>query len=206
MDNGKIVNSGVGLINGRLTWGEMEQFTWQEIGRMTSSSKTPKNEKGNPKCVMCFRDALWYRSAAKTIGERIKYEIDNDISIPIDQSINGYPMPVSMELPKFVMLSFSCELFIKSMLYTKTNKVEGHDLDELIAKLDCGDMESIKKNMDHPESFDSDLKEFNKPFVEFRYSFEKASCAIDTVFINSLSDVLYLVSAERINTYLLGDA
>lgn len=204
MKDNLIVSAGIGVINGRITHGELENYTWGEIRRMTSSMKSKENSTGNPKCVMCYRDALWYKEAASVIKNNIDDNIRSNVSIKINRSIDGYPMPISLDMPSFVMLSFSCELFLKSIIYCvddPKNECE-HHLRKLLKKLDDETILEIKGKTGETDSFDKDIAEYGKPFVDYRYAFEKQSEIIDTSFIEALSDSLKAVAADRINEFI----
>lgn len=88
-------------------------------------------------------------------------------------------------------MAFSCELFLKSILFK--NQIDcrnEHDLYELYKLLPDIDKENIKKkhlcgNIKR-ESFDINLKELGKAFIVLRYSYERKRIAYNLQFLLEL--------------------
>lgn len=91
--------------------------------------------------------------------------------------------------------SFSCELFLKSILYNNLICCRNeHDLLKLYNKLPENSKNYIKEH--HPksnlnidleiDSFENNLKEIGKSYDVFRYSYEKEGYACNSLFLIEL--------------------
>ena len=200
MEIDSISTAGVGLINKRITWGELEEFTWGEFEKMQNSTASSDNPGGNPKCIICFRDGLMYKKAAAEIASKVDRDVESNTSIEIDRSIDGYPMPINLMIPAFVMLSFSCELFAKSIVYAKNDSasIKTHDLTKLIGSIDGEIIDKIRKEAESCGAKWSELDNFKDPFLKYRYVFEIPAETIDTSFIKSLSHSLETIARDEI--------
>lgn len=188
MEESEIATGGMGLFKST-TWGELKGYTWGDLKKMTSSASH-----GAPLCILCFREALRYMKSSDILFEK---SVESELEI--DKSIEEYPLSVNVEIPGFVMLVLSCELFIKSMLHLNGTKAKGHRLDRLFNELDDESKSEITEIMGDEAAFASNLEKFSRSFVDVRYSYENDAEIIDTEFAKSFSYALKDVAAKRIN-------
>lgn len=110
----------------------------------------------------------------------------------------------TLVVPIIVNASFSCELFLKSML---PDGAQGHELDKLFSSLNQDCQNEIMtytgvimklSNPDYmPEQFWRDLRSSSNNFVEWRYFHEGNSQKANLQFITTFLDVLTQVASRR---------
>lgn len=93
-----------------------------------------------------------------------------------------------------VLAAFSCELHLKSIMYsTGEKKVSGHSLEELFNKLPTNIRDEILNEIERndPENyFMSGLKENSDVFASVRYLFERTRTSFNPWFLLSFSQLL----------------
>ena len=93
----------------------------------------------------------------------------------------------------FCNLSFSCELYIKTLLLTEQKNIRGHKLNSLFCKLSQSKKDEFfsffKDEMD-AEKFYLQLNEVSSAFEVIRYIYEYKEMVINALFIFQLAGCL----------------
>lgn len=100
--------------------------------------------------------------------------------------------------PISMLLSFTCELFLKFLIIVKTyerNKCYGHNLNELYSKLDKTYKDKIKENT-KDQDFNLRLIQHSEAFECIRYLHEKDITQVNWVFLLNFARVLKTVCTE----------
>lgn len=104
-------------------------------------------------------------------------------------------------VPAFVLMSFSCELFLKALAIKNGNTVKNvhelNDLFEIISDQDktnisnavINDIAKITKNKYSCSDFNNDIDNISNTFKEWRYYYENSK-SLNILFLKSLFNVL----------------
>lgn len=108
-------------------------------------------------------------------------------------------------IPAIVLKTFSCELYMKSLL-TISNIKRIHKLDELFMCLSKEDKDNIQeiiicilsKNKSYEiDDFNKDLRKVSNAFVEWRYFYEDSKIEINLEFLNALFGTLRIYVRQK---------
>ncbi len=127
-------------------------------------------------------EVLWQNFKEKNKPNLFKFSSTKDESI----------------LPFIVMLAFTIELGLKTLYFQKKNKWNrgsNHDLEKAFKKLNGKIQTHIKVKVCQERqidnlSFDTLLKDNNKPFETWRYFFEKESVKTNVKFLQSFKKAI----------------
>lgn len=152
-----------------------------------------KNEKNNnylERALNCYNQALEYLYTSRLCWKVFKHR-GKEVIIMNSSIVN---------------MAFSCELFLKSILYFKDIQIKNkHDLYSLFLKLPVEIQNNLKKNINiaNNDELEKILKDLGNAFVVFRYSYEYKSLCINLEFLGkfmiNLEQECYMVLNE-VNT------
>ena len=100
----------------------------------------------------------------------------------------------------FALVALTCELYLKSLIYTDKDQesiVKGHDLHALFTKLSLSVQTRIKE-LTKEDCFDEQLGENKEVFMKFRYSYEMKGYRINASFLLRFMHALEGVCDEKL--------
>ena len=102
--------------------------------------------------------------------------------------------PLIRMYPKIALLTFSCELFLKTMLLCRKNeeKVNEHNLQKLFERLPSEKKEELISKWQNENEGDllELLSEFGNAFVEWRYAYEREKIDANITHLEKLAAFL----------------
>lgn len=111
-------------------------------------------------------------------------------------------MPQALIIPEYVNIAFSCELYLKTLLYKESESIQNHNLSELFMQLDIGlsNRISLSLNMDK-EKINSLLVQYKNLFIKMRYQYEKPqeNLSVPLQFFYELTKSLDQIAREIID-------
>lgn len=112
-------------------------------------------------------------------------------------------------IPSIVNMAFSCELYLKSILSNGRDKICGHNLYTLYAKLPNNIKTQLQANTSgytENSSFEETLKKNATIFEDWRYYFEEDKhLGVSILFLESFTNVLHDIAekeCEKFNVQL----
>jgi hypothetical protein len=112
-------------------------------------------------------------------------------------------MPQRLSVPEYVNIAFSCELYIKTLLYKGEERIKEHTLIKLFDRIDVNLRNKLSDDLKMPiEEIRRLLHEHSQLFSEMRYRFESLqygeSFSIPLQFLYSLAISLDRLAQETI--------
>lgn len=111
-------------------------------------------------------------------------------------------MPQILIIPEYVNIAFSCELYLKTLLYKESESIKNHKLSELFTQLDIGisNRIALSLNLDI-EKINSLLGQYENLFVKMRYQYEKPqeNLSVPLQFFYNLTKSLDQIAQEIID-------
>lgn len=107
----------------------------------------------------CYIQARSFFYAAKRCGR---------IEICEESGLNQ-----NFPIPEYVNIAFSCELYLKTLLYRDHEFIKGHELSELFSRLDAAKIHKVSENLKIDEvQIRNLLEQHSNLFRNMRYRFE----------------------------------
>lgn len=104
---------------------------------------------------------------------------------------NGYLVPI------LVNVSFSCELFLKSILRLENNMIEVHDLKKMFDNISSEASKTIREKI-NDDNFDKLIEKTKLYFNYWRYAYEKTFYGdVELGFMFKLAEALKSTIDER---------
>jgi len=152
------------------------------IKKLNANFKSDKRNK-------CYIQARNFFLAAKRCGRIEKFQESG--------------MPQVLSIPEYVNLAFSCELYIKTLLYKGNEPIKGHNLRNLFNQLDITLQNKLSDGLEIPtKEVCKLLDEHSELFSNMRYRFEccqyRESFSVPVQFFYSMVELLDQLSQETL--------
>lgn len=116
------------------------------------------------------------------------------------------PVCLQMYVPWVVLAAFTCELYLKCVIYYQTGKrATGHDIGNLFDQLNDGTRKLLKEKLERveiivKEDFSAEIEDASKAFSKWRYLYEGAPRGfINSRLLESISVLLnYYIEGEEV--------
>lgn len=100
-----------------------------------------------------------------------------------------------LAIPEIVNRAFACELYMKAILSTSQQTVNGHNLKELFGLLPSAIQADIQEHLPYSQNeFTTKLKEISDIFEECRYTYEYSKMHIDLLFLRRFAENISEIS------------
>lgn len=116
-------------------------------------------------------DIYWQGERFLAAYRKLREQIVSEMELRKEQGL--------LLIPAYILLAFSCELFLKSLLLGQGTRKSGHSLGDLFSDLDARMKSEIKFEIEsqprgNDPGFDADLDVSSRTFVDWRYLYERS--------------------------------